>query len=298
MSAMQRSNLWLLVLVGLSACSGTEVAIFEPDPRLQESQQTSEPTSAQTETDPQAGKTAAGQSSSPPAAALADRFPETIPLYPQRGPLHAQNLDPDGRRGEVSWELPANPSEALEFYASELPAAGWTLAETAPPETLIARRDALQLHVTARDRRLTLRYQTSVAALESDTPPIQGAIATTPLAAFEDLDAAPAPLRDYVQAVAALEILTPIEPQTRRFAPAQPIRRRTFARWLVAAHATFWQDRPEWQIRPATAREPIFTDVPATDPDFATIQTLAVAGIVPSTLGTDGDRPPLTPTLP
>lgn len=127
-------------------------------------------------------------------------------------------------------------------------------------------------------------------AAAPQTPQDLPAIATAPSATFADLNTAPEPLRAYLKDVAALEILTPLAPQSRRFAPDKPIRRRTFARWLAAAHASFWQDRPEWQIRPVSAADaPVFADVPATDPDFATIQSLAAAGIIPSKLsGDDG----------
>jgi hypothetical protein len=44
---------------------------------------------------------------------------------------------------------------------------------------------------------------------------------------------------------------------------------------------------PAKQIREASATEPAFQDVPRTDPDFAVIQGLAEAGLIPSPLSGD-----------
>lgn len=322
MGGIRRIGVGLLVLVGLGACSGTEISeIFAPDPRLQEEEErqqqpegqpegrvdgqaTAEPTEAepttQGEDSPPAAESAVESSAGLSEASLTETFPAAIPLYPQRGELLAREIDPEAGRGEVSWELPADPAAVLEFYTTELPPAGWELEDATSPETLVARQGNLQLDVTAREERLTLRYESSgepatepadvPTPAEDDTP--AAPIATTPLAGFTDLDTAPAPLQSHLQDVAALEILTPLAPGTRSFGPERPVRRRTFARWLAAAHGTIWRDRPEWQIRPAPTAEPLFDDVPATDPDFETIQSLAVAGIIPSTLG--GEDGPTT----
>lgn len=68
-------------------------------------------------------------------------------------------------------------------------------------------------------------------------------------------------------------------------APDRPVTRRQFARWLVAANNQLFQNRPAWQVRSASAAsQPVFTDLPATDPDFPAIQGLAEAGIIPSSL--------------
>ncbi len=68
-------------------------------------------------------------------------------------------------------------------------------------------------------------------------------------------------------------------------APDRPVTRRQFARWLVTANNQLFQNRPAWQVRSASAAsQPVFTDLPATDPDFPAIQGLAEAGIIPSSL--------------
>jgi hypothetical protein len=69
------------------------------------------------------------------------------------------------------------------------------------------------------------------------------------------------------------------------FEPNKPVTRREFARWLVNANNAIYQERPAQQIRLAsTIEQPIFQDLPATDPDFVSIQGLASAGFIPSPL--------------
>ncbi len=124
---------------------------------------------------------------------------------------------------------------------------------------------------------------------------------------FTDLAKAPAELRQYVQDVAQLGILTPVttsgtktnQSQNRQFAPNKPITRREFARWLVSANNRLYGDRPAQQIRQGVATgSPAFRDVPRTDPDFATIQGLADAGIVPSRLSGDSTTVSFRPNAP
>ena len=80
--------------------------------------------------------------------------------------------------------------------------------------------------------------------------------------------------------------------------PNQIVTRRQFARWLVSANNQLFQNRPAWQVRSANvSSQPLFTDVPTTDPDFSTIQGLAEAGILPSRL-TGNNSPTFSPDGP
>ena len=79
----------------------------------------------------------------------------------------------------------------------------------------------------------------------------------------------------------------------------EPITRREYARWLLAANNKIYANKPTQQIRPATAREkPAFQDLPATDPDFPDVQGLADAGIIPSTLSGDSTVVSFRPDAP
>jgi hypothetical protein len=64
-----------------------------------------------------------------------------------------------------------------------------------------------------------------------------------------------------------------------------PSPRREYARWLFTVNNRFYADTAANRIRPGRQGDtPAFQDVPPTDPDFAAIQGLAEAGIIPSAL--------------
>lgn len=94
----------------------------------------------------------------------------------------------------------------------------------------------------------------------------------------------PEPLRQYVADLMELGVLTSAD-----FVPDKTVRRREYVRWLVVANNRMYAHNPGKQIRPPTSKsaEPVFQDVPRTDPDFPLIQGLAEAGILPSKLTGD-----------
>ncbi len=70
--------------------------------------------------------------------------------------------------------------------------------------------------------------------------------------------------------------------------PQNLVSRRVYARWLVSANNKMFANNPAKNIRLARANEKqVFQDVPETDPDFAAIQGLAEAGLIPSPLSGD-----------
>jgi S-layer homology domain len=124
------------------------------------------------------------------------------------------------------------------------------------------------------------------------TPDPSDATAPSPPPGVSDatpvLDDVPEDLRPYVQNWLTLGVETTAGQTTSdatamAFEPNQPITRGEFAHWLLAANNRFYQDVPAKRIRPATSSTtPAFQDVPASHPDFAAIQGLAEAGIIPS----------------
>ncbi|MGD1898275.1 MAG: S-layer homology domain-containing protein [Phormidesmis sp.] len=77
----------------------------------------------------------------------------------------------------------------------------------------------------------------------------------------------------------------PAAPAADEFRPNQAMTRREYARWLLAVNNRFYAGERTRKIRPGvTSSQPVFQDVPVTDPDFAAIQGLAEAGIIPSPL--------------
>ncbi|MFB2896333.1 S-layer homology domain-containing protein [Aerosakkonemataceae cyanobacterium BLCC-F50] len=115
----------------------------------------------------------------------------------------------------------------------------------------------------------------------------------TPLT-FSDVNKAPKELQPYVTELGELGVLTPAKTAGKTdsnstvFEPNKVITKREFARWLMAANNQIQANQPAKQIRLANeSSQPAFQDVTRTDPDFAAIQGLAEAGIIPSQLSGD-----------
>lgn len=112
----------------------------------------------------------------------------------------------------------------------------------------------------------------------------------------EDLAGVPPELQDYVQELWALQVLelsrppdnsekSPAEGGTAAGAFNQAITRREYAQWLFETNNRFYDGSAGKRIRAATvADQPAFKDVPPEAADFAAIQGLADAGIIPSAL--------------
>lgn len=106
------------------------------------------------------------------------------------------------------------------------------------------------------------------------SPPVSPTTSPSPIAST-----IPSELQPYWQDWTTLGSLSELN------APDRPVTRRQFARWLVQANNQLFANRPAWQVRSATASSPpAFADLPASDRDFASIQGLAEAGIIPSSL--------------
>jgi hypothetical protein len=116
---------------------------------------------------------------------------------------------------------------------------------------------------------------------------------------------APAALDPYVQDWQALGGLALSDAERQSLQQSGVITRRIYARWLLAANNALYADQPGQQIRGAgQGSAPVFQDVPKGDRDFAAIQGLAEAGIIPSPLSGDSaavqfqpDRPLTRETL-
>lgn len=102
----------------------------------------------------------------------------------------------------------------------------------------------------------------------------------------------PQQLRQYVADLTQLEVLkvrsksgANIETGNTLPEANKIVTRREYARWLVAANNQIYASRQAKQIRLAVeSSEPAFSDISKTDPDFAAIQGLAEAGLIPSSI--------------
>ena len=126
---------------------------------------------------------------------------------------------------------------------------------------------------------------------------------------FTDVNQAPVELQPYIADLAKLGALRfrSSENSTSgnssasggQFQPNSVITRREYARWLVTANNLIYASQPARQIRLAVASDqPAFQDVPTSDPDFATIQGLANAGLIPSPLSGDSTTVTFRPDAP
>ena len=105
---------------------------------------------------------------------------------------------------------------------------------------------------------------------------------------WQDLDKTPAQLRPYVDDMLALNLITPDAQMADANSLNAPISRREFAKWLLLTNNRFYKSSPTKQIRTdRPGSTPVFQDIPTSDPDFAILQGLADAGILPSTLSRD-----------
>ncbi|WP_427162758.1 S-layer homology domain-containing protein [Aliinostoc sp. HNIBRCY26] len=124
---------------------------------------------------------------------------------------------------------------------------------------------------------------------------------------FSDVSKAPLQTQQYIQDLAALGVFTANyaanknnSPDTsKQFEPGKIITRREFARWLVAANNAMYANNPAKQIRlAAETTQPTFSDVSPQDADFAAIQGLAEAGLIPSPLSGDSTAVLFRPDAP
>lgn len=132
------------------------------------------------------------------------------------------------------------------------------------------------------------------------------AVATGTTSEFSDLNKVPPELRQHIQDLAALGVLS-VESNaaksdtatTNQFEPSKIITRREYARWLVAANNAMYANNPAKQIRLASESvQSAFSDVPKTNADFAEIQGLAEAGLIPSPLSGDSTEVLFRPDAP
>lgn len=106
---------------------------------------------------------------------------------------------------------------------------------------------------------------------------------------FTDLNDIPEQLQQPLKSIAALGVLTPYTGEANvelsKFAPNKIITRGEYARWLIAANNRYYSNNPgkKIYIAPQT-QQPAFNDVKPSNPDFAAIQSLAEAGLIPSRL--------------
>ena len=127
----------------------------------------------------------------------------------------------------------------------------------------------------------------------SELPETEQPVPTFTQPSYTDIGEAPEELQQYIEDLVLLDVLMlidvkaddDVERDPNEFLPNEIITRREYARWLLAVNNRFYSDQRAKKIRPAVdSSKPVFQDVGATNIDFAAIQGLAEAGIIPSAL--------------
>ena len=148
-------------------------------------------------------------------------------------------------------------------------------------ETAISSADSIEENSTDSN---SSEETENIAALEETNNPEE----QSNLDSLDDLAEVPEELRQYVGDVVALNIATPIkdaENNSLTFQPDEPITRREYAKWLVTANNKYYDSSSGNKIRLASkSTNPAFKDIGVNDPDFAELQGLAEAGLIPSSL--------------
>lgn len=217
-----------------------------------------------------------------------------------------------------NWEIVSEPSansqaETIEASLNDLQvtvaiqpittANTDVIATPTPSQTVVGQNQPVTQYTIEYTRNVTETDTTSRSPAPSiadpspsSTPTVETPTPVTTDRVFTDLNQVAPQLRQYITDLAALGVLPQEQTSsqnksastTTQFNPNKIINRREFARWLFAANNQIYSNRPSQQIRTASlTSQPAFQDVPRTDPDFAVIQGLAEAGIVPSPLSGD-----------
>ena len=298
----------ICLLASLSACADSPFGqsledSLAVDPQLQEESTPAQPTPTPA-TIPTPTPTPTTEVSLP------DDFPGEIPRY-EGASLEQVTIAETPDDPVVTRWTSEDSREAIEgFYQEQFGTENWQLVTPDTQEStedgasvMVARRDGMQVQVSIApnpdegdaktafdiayfltgDETATKSDPVADSSSPSEPSPSEAATPSNAPKTFSDLDRTPQ-ARSYIEDLAALGVLTASD-GSDKFAPDEVVTRREYARWLLDTNNTLYADAPAKQIRPvASAAQPVFGDIPATDPDFGTIQGLAEAGIIPSRL--------------
>ena len=272
---------------------------------------------------------------SPSAKTLPADFPKEIPVYPN---AELQSVNPDtNNTGKVSasWTSSDPSNSIVGFYRNQLRSNRWEVIKS-PTDgqqgEFEAERNNSEIKIVVEPKTTTtellIEYLPSATTSQTtSTPnpsntanpdfigPVQPANTanqsqTNPQATieskeFNDLNKAPQELQSYINDLASLGVVSAptntakTDNPANQFQPNKNITRREYARWLVAANNAMYADSPSKQIRLAGAsNKSAFSDVKNTDQDFAAIQGLAEAGLIPSSLSGDSTQVLFRPDAP
>jgi len=278
----------------------------------------------------------ASQSSSDKTLDLPANVPDFLPTYPQ-AQLQESKIGDDKVSGMLTWNSKDNQKTIAEYYETELAANDWTVIK---PFTFGSKQQFARAIATKKEVRIELTLVNAANSKQKNQKtklsiiyqPIDQKIAKSSISQiinstktnknkvkpyseedlqvfnssevdFDDLDQVSEQLRQPLELVAALDILTPYtgnnSVELSRFAPNQVITRGEYARWLVAANNRYFANDSGKKIYLVTdSSQPAFQDIKPNNPDFKAIQSLAEAGLVPSRLTEDSTNLLFKPSSP
>jgi S-layer homology domain len=237
-------------------------------------------------------------------------LPTDFPTYPQ---AKLKSTEPTSDRGTVTiWTTPDPIDLIYAFYQKELTAKQWQIVSqpTDSEPRLVAKKADVNISIgieTSKEKQ-----QTGVTVFSINLPPTadsSSAVAaaptpspsTSPPSKPSENKPEPTTNPDYIADLTKIGVLTSADTAASNSKPSSPrsITRREYVRWLVAAYNRIHSTKPTQQIKLATAdTKPTFQDVPASHPDFASIQGLAEAGLIPSPLSGDATEVLFRPESP
>jgi S-layer homology domain len=281
------------LLLSVYGCSGGKSVEnkLAPDPRLVQPSSTS-------------------PSDSDKATQSNNSLPTDFPAYPQ-AKLTATEQTQD--RGTMTvWTTPDPIDLIYAFYQKELTAKQWQIVSQPNDNEprLVAKKADVNVSIgieTSKDKqqtgvtifRITLPPTADTPSAVSPAP--TPSPTTSPLSKPSENKSEPTTNPDYIADLTQLGVLTSADTSASTNKPASPrsITRREYVRWLVAAYNRINSTKPTQQLKLATAdTKPTFQDVPATHPDFPSIQGLAEAGLIPSPLSGDATEVLFRPETP
>jgi S-layer homology domain len=259
---------------------------FAPDPKLKQ---------------PDTTTTAPGTS--------ANALPANFPLYPQ---AKLQSTAQSEDKGTLTtWTTPDPIEFVYKFYQQELPAKQWEIV-TAPsdsePKLIFKQAESIvtiapqtstqqQAGVTTYTINLlgaTVASTPTPTPTTTPTPTSSPSPTASPLPITKPTGKLPTTTSEYLTDLTKIGVLTTADAN-----PNRVVTRREYARWLVAAHNRITGTKPTQQLKLATTdTKPAFQDVPSTNPDFPSIQGLAEAGLIPSSLSGDATAVLFRPDAP
>ncbi len=267
-----------------------------PDPKLTDPTTVSTPTPATSETS-------------------TNSLPTDFPVY-SRAKL--QSTEQSQERGIVTnWTTPDPIDLVYAFYQKELAAKQWQIV-TQPTDNaaqLVATQSTTTVSIepqTSTDKQQSGTTAFTVTLLDpttSSTTPSSPTQTTVPSPTTTSKSPSPQEVgavnlkdnQDYLADLTQIGVFTSADTTSKNNIPAisRGVTRREYARWLIGAYNRINSTNPTQQIRLATTdTKPAFQDVPSTHPDFPSIQGLAEAGFIPSSLSGDATSVLFRPDTP